>query len=155
MNEVIKIAAGKFFVKIPVGLFYSEHDTWVKRGSEVVIGITDFFQLTLGDVLFITLPEEGSEIVTVEEIGEIESIKAVLEICSPVNGKVLKVNPKLEENPEFLNNDPYGEGWLLRVEPSDLEADLSKLMNAEQYAKLVENKVKEEQERAERQRAEL
>lgn len=155
MNEVIKVAAGKFFVKIPVGLFYSEHDTWVKQGLEVVIGITDFFQLTLGDVLFITLPEEGSEIDTVEEIGEIESIKAVLEIYCPVNGKVLKVNPKLEENPEFLNNNPYGKGWLLRVEPFDLETDLSKLLNAEQYAKLVEKKIKEEQERSERQRAEL
>lgn len=153
MDDVIRISAGKFFVKIPVGLFYSEHDTWVKRGSKVVIGITDFFQLLLGDILFVTLPEAGSEIDTVEEIGELESIKAVLEIYSPISGKVLEVNSKLEGNPEILNNDPYGEGWLLSIEAFDLEADLSKLLNAEQYAKLVEKKIEEQQERAKRQKA--
>ena len=110
MGDVIRLAAGKFFVKIPVGLFYSEHDTWAKRDSTVVVGITDYFQLLLGDVLFVNLPDEGSEIDTTEEIGELESVKAVLDIYSPVSGRVLEVNPRLEEEPELLNTDPYGEG---------------------------------------------
>lgn len=152
MGDVIRLAAGKFFVKIPVGLFYSEHDTWAKRDSTVVVGITDYFQLLLGDVLFVNLPDEGSEIDTTEEIGELESVKAVLDIYSPVSGRVLEVNSRLEEEPELLNTLPYGEGWLLKVEPHNLEEDLSKLMSAEEYAKLVERKIREERERAERQK---
>ncbi|MHA1262981.1 MAG: glycine cleavage system protein GcvH, partial [Candidatus Freyarchaeota archaeon] len=123
-----------------------------KRDSTVVVGITDYFQLLLGDVLFVNLPDEGSEIDTTEEIGELESVKAVLDIYSPVSGRVLEVNPRLEEEPELLNTDPYGEGWLLKVEPHNLEEDLSKLMSAEEYAKLVERKIREERERAERQK---
>lgn len=152
MNDAIRVAAGKFFVKIPFGFYYSEHDTWLKQDLEVTVGITDFFQLMLGDILFVNLPEEGSEVNTLEEIGELESIKAVLELYSPVSGKVLEVNPKLETNPEILNSDPYHEGWMLKIEAFDLEADIPKLMNAEQYAKLVEMKIKEQKERTERQR---
>lgn len=152
MVDVIEIVAGKFIIKIPKGLLYSQHDTWLKGTSPVVIGVTDYFQLLLGDVLYVNLPEEGSEIDTTEEMGELESVKAVLGIYSPASGRVVEVNPRIKEEPEIINQDPYGDGWLLKVEPRSFEADAANLMDAEEYAKLVELKIREEQKRIERQK---
>ncbi len=152
MVDVIKLVAGKSIIKIPKGLLYSQHDTWLKGQSPAVIGVTDYFQLLLGDVLYVSLPEEGSEINTTEEIGELESVKAVLGIYSPVSGRVVEVNPRLKDNPELINQDPYGEGWLLKVEPRNIEEDVANLIDAEAYAKLVELKIREEQKRIEKQK---
>lgn len=153
MSDVIELVAGKFIVKIPKELFYSQHDTWVKTTSPAVIGITDYFQLLLGDVLYVNIPEEGSEINTAEEIGELESVKAVLGLYSPIGGRVVEVNRRVKEEPELLNQDPYGKGWLLKVEPRNLEMDIANLLDAEGYAKLVEFKIREEQKRIERQKS--
>ncbi|MEM1658603.1 MAG: glycine cleavage system protein GcvH [Candidatus Jordarchaeales archaeon] len=153
MIDVIEVASGKFIIKIPRGLLYSQHDTWVREASPAVIGITDYFQLLLGDILYVNLPEEGCEINTAEEIGELESVKAVMGIYSPISGRVVEVNSRIKDEPELLNQDPYGEGWLLKVEPRNFEADTANLMNAEEYAKLVEFKIREEQKRIEKQKS--
>ncbi|MEM4678980.1 MAG: hypothetical protein QXP17_01645, partial [Candidatus Jordarchaeales archaeon] len=97
--------------------------------------------------------EEGCEINTAEEIGELESVKAVMGIYSPISGRVVEVNSRIKDEPELLNQDPYGEGWLLKVEPRNFEADTANLMNAEEYAKLVEFKIREEQKRIEKQKS--
>ncbi|MBS7288107.1 MAG: glycine cleavage system protein GcvH [Candidatus Freyarchaeota archaeon] len=152
MVDVIELVAGKFTIKIPKGLFYSQHDTWVRKTSPAIIGVTDYFQLLLGDVLYVNLPEEGSEINTVEEIGELESVKAVLGLYSPVSGRVVEVNSRIKEEPELINQDPYGDGWLLKVAPRNLEVDIANLMDAEGYTKLVEFKIREEQKRIEKQK---
>ncbi len=154
-NQIIELVTGKFTVKIPRGLFYSQNDIWARRTSPVVIGITDYFQLLLGDVLYVDLPEEGREVKASEEIGELESVKAVLGVYSPVSGHIVEVNNRLKESPELLNQDPYGEGWLLKIDPSNSEADFLNLMEAEEYAKLVEFKIREEQKRIEKQKAGL
>jgi glycine cleavage system H protein len=123
---------------IPADLHYTAEHEWVRRsGADTVrIGITDFAQSALGDVVFVQLPDVGSEVTAGESFGEVESTKSVSDLYAPVSGKVLAVNSELEGSPQQVNSDPYGAGWLLDVQVSDvaaLESAIAELLDAEAY----------------------
>jgi glycine cleavage system H protein len=118
---------------VPETLRYAESHEWATTdGSPVRIGITDFAQDELGDVVFVELPEEGEEVTAGGEFGVVESIKAVSDLYAPVSGTVVDVNEELFDRPELVNEDPYGEGWMLSVELSDPD-ELDGLLSPEEY----------------------
>ncbi|MBU7595421.1 glycine cleavage system protein GcvH [Metabacillus halosaccharovorans] len=117
----------------PKELRYSEEHEWVKiEGEKVRIGITDFAQSELGDIVFVELPEVGDEIKADEPFGSVESVKTVSELYAPISGKIIEINEDLDDSPEFVNESPYEKAWMIVIEPSDI-ADVEKLMTAEQY----------------------
>ena len=123
---------------IPPDLHYTAEHEWVRRSGEDTarIGITDFAQSALGDVVFVQLPEVGSEVTAGESFGEVESTKSVSDLYAPVSGKVAAVNGELDRSPQLVNSDPYGAGWLLDVEVSDaagLDSAIASLLDAEAY----------------------
>ncbi|WP_456325233.1 glycine cleavage system protein GcvH [Desulfonauticus submarinus] len=121
---------------IPKNLSYTKSHEWAKIEEDTAtIGITHFAQEQLGDITFIELPETGSTLNQGDEIGSIESVKAASEIYSPVSGEVVEVNTLLEEAPEKINEDPYGEGWICKIK---LSSQPKGLLTADEYAKLLE-----------------
>jgi len=125
-------------MKAPDTLLYTKDHEWVRReGQAVAIGITDFAQSELGEIVYVELPEVGSKLEAGREFGTVESVKAVSEIFAPVSGEVIEVNDRLREAPESVNKDPYGEGWILRVRPASEDA-LSALMSAAEYERLLQ-----------------
>ena len=124
-------------MNIPAELKYTKEHEWVKvDGSVVVVGITDYAQGELGDIVFVELPSVGTEVKAMEPFGTIEAVKAVSDLFSPVSGKVAETNPALEDDPMVINRDPYGEGWMIKVEVRD-PAELDGLLNGEAYEKLI------------------
>ena len=127
--------------EIPPDLYYTSEHEWVQRvGDDTVrVGITDFAQSSLGDVVFVQLPDAGADLTAGESFGEVESTKSVSDLYSPVTAKVVAVNGDLEGSPQLVNSDPYGEGWLLelRVDADSLEDGLRGLLNADAYQALV------------------
>lgn len=124
-------------MEFPEGLKYSKEHEWVLvEGTSATIGITEFAQEELGDIVFVELPEVGEKIVKDDPFGAVESVKAVSDIYAPVSGEVLETNEILPDNPETINDDPYGDGWMVRVELSDID-DLKDLMDADEYAEYV------------------
>ncbi|GEN29829.1 glycine cleavage system H protein [Cerasibacillus quisquiliarum] len=122
----------------PKELLYSEEHEWVKKeDGKVRIGITDFAQDELGDIVFVELPEVGEEVEADEPFGSVESVKTVSELYAPVSGKVVEVNEDLEDSPEFVNESPYEKAWMIVVEVSD-ESELDKLMSSDEYKAMVE-----------------
>ncbi len=123
----------------PTDYLYSREHEWVRVEDDVVVlGITEFAQQELGEVVFVELPEIGQVFDANDELGTIESVKAVAEVYTPVAGEVVEVNDAVVDDPELLNEDPHGEGWLLRIRFSSA-ADLKDLMNAEQYEEYVQS----------------
>jgi glycine cleavage system H protein len=123
----------------PEGYLYSREHEWVRvEGDICVLGITEFAQRELGEVVFVELPETGQVFNSADELGTIESVKAVAEIYSPVAGEVVEINEAVIEDPELLNEDPHGEGWLVRIRFSSA-SDLKALMNAEAYEEFVKS----------------
>lgn len=121
----------------PKELRYSEEHEWVKvEGEKVRIGITDFAQSELGDIVFVELPEEGDDITAGEPFGSVESVKTVSELYAPVSGKVVEVNTDLDDSPEFVNESPYEKAWMVTVELSDA-SEVDKLMTSEQYDEMI------------------
>ncbi|MFO0584297.1 MAG: glycine cleavage system protein GcvH [Anaeromyxobacteraceae bacterium] len=122
----------------PEDLRYTREHEWTrKKGSNLVVGITDFAQDSLGDVVFVELPAVGDAVKKGESFGVVESTKAVSELFAPVSGKVVEVNDPLTDAPETINSDPYEEGWMIVIEPTDAsEADA--LMDAKTYREFVE-----------------
>ena len=123
---------------IPADLHYTAEHEWVRRSGDdtVRVGITDFAQSALGDVVFLQLPDVGSAVTAGESFGEVESTKSVSDLFAPVSGTVSAVNGDLEGSPQLVNSDPYGAGWLLDVQVSDaaeLESAISTLLDAEAY----------------------
>jgi glycine cleavage system H protein len=123
---------------IPPDLHYTAEHEWVRRsgGDTARIGITDFAQSALGDVVFVQLPDVGTELTAGESFGEVESTKSVSDLYAPVSGKVSAVNGDLDGSPQLVNSDPYGAGWLLDVQVSDaagLESAIATLLDAEAY----------------------
>lgn len=117
----------------PTELKYSEDHEWVRtEGGQAVIGITDFAQNELGDIVFVELPEVGDTVSSGDSFGSVESVKTVSELYAPVSGKVVKVNGELNDHPERINESPYGDGWMIVVEMSD-PGELDKLWTAEKY----------------------
>ncbi|TFH12966.1 glycine cleavage system protein GcvH [Candidatus Bathyarchaeota archaeon] len=125
--------------KIAEGLYYTKEHEWAKKLDDgmVAVGIDDYAQAQLHEVVYVELPVVGSEISQAEAVGAVESVKAVSDFYCPVSGKVVEVNVSLLDSPEQINNDPYGEGWIAKIEPSNLEADLGKLMDAAAYAEYL------------------
>lgn len=126
---------------IPAELYYTEEHEWVLRtGDDTVrVGITDYAQAALGDVVFVQLPDVGAELTSGESFGEVESTKSVSDLYAPVSAKVLAVNENLESSPDLVNSDPYGEGWLvdLQLDADEMEAALDGLLDADGYRGVV------------------
>jgi glycine cleavage system H protein len=123
---------------VPQELRYSTDHEWAKaEDGRLRVGITDYAQDALGDVVFVELPEVGTKVEKGASCSEVESTKSVSEIYAPVSGVIVEVNADLADNPQRLNEDPYGEGWLFVIEPSD-EAQLGELLDAEGYRALIE-----------------
>lgn len=122
---------------IPKDLRYHKEHEWVRQeGTRATIGISDFAQDALGDVVYVDLPQVNTDITKDQEIGEVESTKATSSIYSPVSGKIVQVNSELQDHPEYLNKDPYGKGWIVVVELSH-PAEIETLMTASQYEEFL------------------
>ncbi len=126
--------------EIPSELRYARTHEWARLEEDgtVTVGITDHAQSALGDVVFVEQPEVGAQVAAQEEAGVVESVKAASDIYAPVSGTVVAVNEDLEDAPENVNEDPYGDGWFFRLEPDDA-ADLDDLMDAEGYGEMLES----------------
>ncbi len=125
--------------EIPDELLYSREHEWVRlEGKEAVVGITDFAQKQLHEIVYVEVKAEGSDVEQNQTMGTVESVKSVSDVFSPVTGKITKVNKELGESPELLNQDPYKKGWLARISPVDLRKDKGRLLTAEQYAQYLE-----------------
>lgn len=121
----------------PKDLRYSEEHEWVKvEDGKARIGITHFAQSELGDIVFVELPQVGDEIKSNEPFGSVESVKTVSELYAPISGKVVEVNNELEDSPEYVNESPYENAWMIVVEPTDA-SEVDALMTAEQYEEMT------------------
>ena len=129
--------------KIPDGLYYTEEHEWARMLDDgtVAVGVTDYAQKQLHEIVYVELPEVGADVEQLSVIGAVESVKAVSDMNCPVGGSVVEVNDELLDSPELINDDPYGEGWIAKIEPSDLEGDKVRLMDAEAYRKHVAEQV--------------
>ena len=124
-------------MNIPKELRYSQEHEWARvEGNTVRIGITDFAQSELGDIVFVELPEVGAQLTANEPFGSVESVKTVSELYAPISGKVVAVNEELNDNPEYVNESPYDKAWMIIIEPSDL-SELDNLLTAEQYEQMI------------------
>lgn len=122
---------------LPKDYKFSEEHEWVKvEENKVRIGITDFAQSELGDIVFVELPEVGDEIQAGEPFGSVESVKTVSELYAPISGKVVEINEDLDDSPEFVNESPYEKAWMVVIEPSD-SSELDKLMSSNEYEKMI------------------
>lgn len=123
-------------MNVPLDLKYTTNHEWVRVvGMSAVMGITDYAQDALGDIVYIQLPDAGSLVEEHQSFSEIESTKSVNDVYAPVSGKVIKVNDALSSTPELLNSDPYGAGWICEIEASQL--DISSLLSPDQYHELI------------------
>lgn len=124
-------------MNFPTNVKYTNEHEWVRiEGDEAYVGITDYAQSQLGDIIFVDIPTEGETLEKGETFGSIEVVKTVSDLFLPIGGEILEVNPALEENPELVNKDPYGEGWIVKIKPIDAsEAD--DLLDAEAYKQLI------------------
>jgi glycine cleavage system H protein len=121
----------------PAGLLYSKEHEWVKLDGDVAtVGITDYAQESLGDIVFVELPRVGAQLEQFGGIGVVESVKAVSDVFTPVGGEVTEVNPGIEADPAVVNRDPFGEGWLYKVKLGDV-SQTEALMDAAAYEKLI------------------
>ena len=126
-------------MNIPGNLKYTSEHEWIRiEGDVAVVGITSFAQGELGDIVFVEIETEGETLAKAETFGTIEAVKTVSDLFMPIGGEVLEVNPALEGAPELVNKDPYGEGWLIKVAPSNI-AELDELMSAEEYQAMLES----------------
>lgn len=124
-------------MNIPEGLKYTKDHEWIKiEGQKATIGITDFAQGELGDIVYIDIPSVGQEINEHEVFGTVEAVKTVSDLYMPVGGKVLEVNKELDGSPEKVNSDPYGAGWMIKMEIMNA-ADVNNLLSATQYKELI------------------
>ena len=124
-------------MSLPEDLKYTKEHEWLKvDGETAIIGITEHAQSELGDIIFIEFPNVDQKIEKNEPFGTIEAVKTVADLFAPVNGKVIEINETLEDNPEFVNSDPYVNGWIVKVSISDI-SEMEELMSADKYAELI------------------
>jgi glycine cleavage system H protein len=124
-------------MEFPEGLLYAESHEWVKNeGSQVIIGLTDYAQNQLKDIVYVEIPEIGTEFKKGDSIGVVESVKTVADIYSPITGKVIDGNVTLKDHPQFVNEDPYGKGWLVKMEIRGKE-ELKELLSSKAYQGLL------------------
>jgi glycine cleavage system H protein len=144
-TDLLKVTHDKFVFPIPAdGYFFNENDVWVQVvGSRARVGITDYMQQSLTDITFFEPPEVGREVEQFDDLGAVESAKAVFDVISPVSGKIVAVNAALADTPELINEAPYTGGWLVELELADFEAERELLLTGEQYAVKVKQKAEE------------
>ncbi|WP_321439039.1 glycine cleavage system protein GcvH [uncultured Bacteroides sp.] len=124
-------------MNFPDNLKYTSEHEWIRLDGEVAyIGITDYAQDQLGDIVFVDVPSVGDTLAAGEVFGTIEVVKTISDLFLPVSGEIIEINASLEDNPEQVNSDPYGEGWIVKVKPSDL-SELDTLLDAPAYRKLI------------------
>lgn len=124
-------------MNFPENLKYTSEHEWVRLDGEFAyIGITDYAQDQLGDIVFVDIPSVGETLASGDVFGTIEVVKTISDLFLPVSGEILEINDALEDNPELVNSDPYGEGWIVKVKPSDL-SELDTLLDASAYRKLI------------------
>ena len=128
-------------MSVPKDLKYTEEHEWVRfEGDRAVIGITDYAQESLGEIVFVELPDEGDELVQGDSFGAAESTKAVSELFAPISGEVAEANDLLIDSPELVNADPYGDGWIIKIHTDELsESETEKLLDPSDYEELIED----------------
>lgn len=126
-------------MNIPENLKYTKDHEWIKvNGDEAYVGITDYAQNELGDIVFVEIETEGEKLDKEEVFGTVEAVKTVSDIFMPISGEVIEANSKLEDSPEIVNKDPYGEGWLIKIKLSD-KSELDDLLEASKYKELIQS----------------
>ncbi|MDD4197125.1 MAG: glycine cleavage system protein H [Syntrophorhabdaceae bacterium] len=144
-DKFIEVVYDKFVFKADSECLYHKDECWVRREQKgVVVGITDFLQKTSGDVAFVELPEVGSHLSQKDAAGIMETIKTTVTLLSPVSGDVTEINSSLYNEPQLLNSDPFGAGWLFRMVPDYWETESAGLMNAEAYVPVMKQKIDQE-----------
>jgi glycine cleavage system H protein len=145
--EPLELKVDKWTFKVPRDLLYNENDFWVRiEGNVGTVGITSYMQNKLSDIVFVSLPPVGTKVEQFGEAGSFESVKAALDVISPVTGIVSEVNHDLESQPDLANSDPYGKGWFVKIELSDPESDRENLADAEGYFEIMKKKVEKDHE---------
>ncbi len=140
-GEFFELQFDKFQLRVPVGTWYAGYDTWVRReGEEGVVGVTDFFQTKLGDIVYVA-PAEATFFEQDDVFATLESIKAMVDITIPATGELITFNPALDEHPELIGEDPFGAGWIARLCLTDWEGDKLMLLPARTYFELMQDKV--------------
>ncbi len=125
-------------MEFPKDLKYTKEHEWVKvEKNQAIIGITDYAQDSLGEVVYVELPQEGNQVTKSEPFGVVESVKAVSDLYSPLSGSITEVNDAILDTPETINEDPYGDAWLIKVELSNKD-EIGELMSADEYVKFIE-----------------
>jgi len=145
--EFITVTYDKYIFKIPAaGYFFNENDCWVRViGDRARVGVSDYVQQSMTDITFFDPPRLGAEVSQFDDLGSIESAKAVMDVISPVSGKIVAVNSELVDRPEMINEDPYGKGWIAELEPQDFDSDKGLLLTGEEYSPIVKKKAAEAQ----------
>ena len=144
-EKPFEIKVDKWTFKVPKDRFYNENDCWAKLDGKIAtVGITDFLQNMASDIIYVELPKLGTEVEQFDEAGTFEAIKTMLDLISPVNGVIREVNEKLREKPELVNQDPYGEGWFIKIEVKDFEVDKENLLSADAYFEVMKRKIEAE-----------
>lgn len=124
-------------MNFPTNVKYTSEHEWIRlENDEAIIGITDYAQDQLGDIVFVDVAAEGETLEQGEVFGTIEVVKTVSDLFLPIGGEIVEVNPELEEHPELVNKDPYGEGWIIRIKPTDA-SQMDELLDAEAYKKII------------------
>jgi glycine cleavage system H protein len=145
VEELYQIKVDKWTFRVPKDLFYNENDCWARiEGDTAKVGITDFLQNMISDIIFVKFNELGSKAEQFDEIASFESTKSVLDLLSPVSGTIQEVNEKLGQSPELANKDPYGEGWFAIIKLENFENDRQNLLSAQDYFEVLKRKVETE-----------
>jgi glycine cleavage system H protein len=145
VEEPYQIKVDKWTFRVPKELFYNENDCWARiKGDTAKVGITDFLQNMISDIIFVKFNELGSKVEQFDEIASFESTKSVLDLLSPVSGTIQEVNEKLSQSPELANKDPYGEGWFAIIKLGNFENDRQNLLSAQDYFEVLKRKVETE-----------
>jgi glycine cleavage system H protein len=145
MTETLELNIDKFIFRIATDRFYSREGIWAKRDGPIVrLGLSDYLQQRNGDIAFVEVKPAGVPVKLGDEIAVIETIKVNISLPSPVNGKVIEVNPLMETEPDVINQDPYGSGWLVMIEAEDWETDKKTLIDAQTYFSRIKDEAEEE-----------
>lgn len=147
-ENTLEIRVDKWTFRVPRDRLYNENDCWAKLDGRIaIVGITEFLQNMVGDVIYVEMPTPGNTVGQFDEVGSFESVKTVLDLLSPVSGIIKEVNEKLQQKPELVNQDPYGDGWFAKIEVADFEADKENLLVPEAYFEVMKRKIETERQK--------
>jgi glycine cleavage system H protein len=143
--DYLEYKLDKWTFKVPRDLLYNENDCWARiENNTATVGITDFLQNVVSDIVYVELPNIGSHVEQFNEAGSLESTKTNLDIISPVSGTIVEVNNELKDTPDLANTDPYGKGWFIKIQLSDPAADKMNLIDASAYLEVMKKKAEKE-----------